>query len=142
MRLVRIYNAGGLIEAESLRSELLEARIPSQLDGAPNIGMPGLASGWNMANIGVLISDSDHTRAQEIVHQWQASLPKRAAPAKVKFQYGLKWIFVVTTIVALFCMLAKFFGSTGVVLILETAGIVAILIVGYMRKRQRNMSDD
>jgi hypothetical protein len=145
MRLVRIYTAGGQIEAESLRAALLEANIPCQLDGAPNIGMPGLSSGWNMASIGVLISDSDQARAREIVQQWQMSLPERASPPKVKFQYGRKWIFVVITLTAVLCMLAKLFGASGVVPLLGTIAIaveIAIFVFGYVRKRQRKMLDD
>jgi hypothetical protein len=39
-------------------------------------------------------------------------------------------------------MLAKSFGALGVALLIEAAGMVAILIFGYLRKQRREMPDD
>jgi hypothetical protein len=145
MRLVEIHKAGGRIEAESLRAALLEAGIECQLDGEPRVSMPGLTSGWNMAAVGVVVADADEQRARHTVDAWRAALPPRPKPAKFIFQFGLKRIFVILTVVAVLCAMARLFGE----LWLPVAAVVTVTLVmfglpafAYYRKQHRQMRDE
>lgn len=119
MRLIEIYKAGGLIEAESLRAALLDVGINCQLDGGPRVGMPGLASGWNMAPVGVVVAEADIERARPVVNEWCTSLdlplpqwlPTPSPPPKRVFQFSLKTIFVLMSMEAIFCALAVLVGK-------------------------------
>jgi hypothetical protein len=145
MRLVEIYKAGGRVEAESLRAALLDAGIECQLDGEPRVSMPGLTSGWNMAAVGVVVADPDERRARQILDDWRAALPPRPEPTKFIFQYGLKTIFIILTIVACVCALAKPFGELWLPVAAGasfTLVLVSVMALAYHRKRRRQLQDE
>jgi hypothetical protein len=145
MHTAEIYKAGGLIEAESLMAALWEADIESQLDGQPSGIMPGLASSWSMAPVGVLVNAADVERAQIAFVEWQASLPARGdEPAPFRPRYSLQTLFVVMTVVAVMCGIAYHVGQQWIWLIIAAAGELwptALMVAGYLKKRRRQSID-
>jgi hypothetical protein len=146
MRLLVIHKAAGLIEAESLRAALFDAGIESELDGHPIAAMPGIASGWNMAPVGIVVDENDAERARAAVVEWQASLPKPLRPASgSRIQYSLSTLLIVMTVCSLVCGLAYHLGAHLLFLIAITLGEIlpfALMIVGFLRKHRRHLEDD
>jgi hypothetical protein len=107
--------------------------------------MPGLTSGWNMAAVGVVVTDADVRRARQIVDAWRASLPPQPEPAKYIFQFGMKRIFIILTVVAVVCAMARLFGelwlpvAAGILFMLELADL---MFFAYNRKQRRELQDE
>ena len=81
---------------------LEEAGIKCRIVGehlAPTLGIPAT---WDMARISILVSDADQPAARKLIDGWAAvQFPQNRAKTKRKVQYGLKWLLINFTLVAM-----------------------------------------
>ena len=102
MRVVQVYKASSSIEAQVVSGILEEAGIKCRIVGEHLAQTLGIPATWDMARISILVSDADQPAARKLIDGWAAvQFQQNRAETKRKVQYGMKWLLINFTIVAL-----------------------------------------